>query len=123
MCDGCYEKFRRDQANKDIDLCQFCWRDIDDDEKRQNLKLRFKVRNCAKNWLLKIIRATRTIVTTSIVTNAIVNLDPGHRSTWGGCSAESATIKPRFLYVERAEGQSKAELCELLKRFDLLMLT
>jgi len=42
VCDGCYVKFRRDQQNKNIDLCQFCWRDIDDEEKKANLKLRFK---------------------------------------------------------------------------------
>ena len=43
VCDACYVKFRRDQQNKNIDLCQFCWRDIDEEEKKANLKLRFKV--------------------------------------------------------------------------------
>ena len=80
------------------------------------MKLRFKVTRVPKNSLLKIIRATRTIVTTSTVMSVTANLGLGHRSTWVDYSAESVTIKLKFQFAELVAGQLKAESFELLKR-------
>ena len=39
VCKPCFEEFRRAQSGKDI--CQYCWRSIENDEK--HLKIRYKV--------------------------------------------------------------------------------
>jgi len=52
VCKPCFEEFRRAQSGKDI--CQYCWRSIENDEK--HLKIRYKV-----NYLLNQVRSGQVI--------------------------------------------------------------
>ena len=65
---------------------------------------------------MKIVRATRTIVTTSTVMSVTANSVQGLRSTWVDYSAESVTIRPKFRFAELVAGLLKAESFELSKR-------